>query len=254
MLVVQVTILSAIAVQSIMATPLGSSSSTHISAGARTGGASSSITTSQVVDSRPPSRTMAVSSSSIASASSGTQDTLRGSSSSAGNTVQQASTDVDEDAQQQDTAVIDPSDPEAFKQAIQSAINAKRSLHGVGPLHLNGSLNDYANTIIEKTTTGVRKFYDTKPGYGYTLYWSSFIPVVRASDVVELWYKQNRDFNWSNPGYSTQTQAFSQLIWKVTTELGVAVKKDSWGTYSVVATYYPEGNIPGEFRENVLQG
>lgn len=43
---------------------------------------------------------------------------------------------------------------------------------------------------------------------------------------------------------------FTQIIWKNTTEMGIAMAKRD-GTCVVVACYHPRGNIVGQFTENV---
>jgi len=48
------------------------------------------------------------------------------------------------------------------------------------------------------------------------------------------------------------TGHFTQIVWKNTTEMGIAMAKRD-GTCVVVACYHPRGNIVGQFTENVLK-
>lgn len=48
------------------------------------------------------------------------------------------------------------------------------------------------------------------------------------------------------------TGHFTQIVWKNTSEMGIAMAKRD-GTCVVVACYYPRGNIVGQFIENVLK-
>lgn len=45
---------------------------------------------------------------------------------------------------------------------------------------------------------------------------------------------------------------FTQIVWKNTTEMGIAMAKRD-GTCVIVACYHPRGNIVGQFTENVLK-
>jgi len=45
---------------------------------------------------------------------------------------------------------------------------------------------------------------------------------------------------------------FSQMVWKNSTELGMAMARDHTGKVIVVANYNPHGNFIGQFRQNVF--
>lgn len=76
-----------------------------------------------------------------------------------------------------------------------------------------------------------------------------------ADYVVKSWYDEIHDpgYNFSKSGYQAGTGHFTQVIWKSTTEVGMAVSQD--GKY-IVANYLPPGNIVdiGSFEVNVLAG
>ena len=63
-------------------------------------------------------------------------------------------------------------------------------------------------------------------------------------------------FKFSNPD-NKQARSFTQVVWKKSKKIGVghAVtrKKNTICTY-VIAIYKPNGNVIGNFNENVLQG
>jgi hypothetical protein len=44
---------------------------------------------------------------------------------------------------------------------------------------------------------------------------------------------------------------FSQMVWKNSTELGIARARDQNGKVIVVANYNPPGNYIGQFTQNV---
>jgi len=72
-------------------------------------------------------------------------------------------------------------------------------------------------------------------------------------NAVRLWYRGESKYDYNHPGYSSGTGAFTQLVWKSTTHVGIGVawnpRKNWW---VVVANYNPAGNYHGQFRENVL--
>ena len=78
----------------------------------------------------------------------------------------------------------------------------------------------------------------------------------RAFDVkaaMESWYKEERDYDYASPAFSSHTRNFSQLIWKECEEVGMALSRSDDGeVVVVVARYYPPGNVVGMFQENVL--
>jgi hypothetical protein len=45
---------------------------------------------------------------------------------------------------------------------------------------------------------------------------------------------------------------FSQVVWKNSKELGIAMARDQTGKVIVVANYNPPGNYIGQFTQNVF--
>lgn len=89
-----------------------------------------------------------------------------------------------------------------------------------------------------------------------------------AQEAVETWYEELEDYQWEEPGFAGNTGHFSQLVWRDTEAVGMAVVsapsavsrggntvgKATGRRRYVVANYYPAGNVyvPGEFERNVL--
>lgn len=78
----------------------------------------------------------------------------------------------------------------------------------------------------------------------------------RSFDVkaaIELWYSEEREYNYDSPAFSSFTRNFSQMIWKDCKEVGMALaRSDDGELVVVVARYYPPGNVVGLFQNNVL--
>ena len=69
--------------------------------------------------------------------------------------------------------------------------------------------------------------------------------------AVDMWYEEIKDYSFRNPGFSSGTGHFTQVIWIDSVEMGVAKATNAKGTQFVVARYNPPGNVLGSFPENV---
>lgn len=71
---------------------------------------------------------------------------------------------------------------------------------------------------------------------------------------MEAWYGDRVNYNYSAPGYSANTERFTQTIWHGTTQLGTgfaARRNGNTYNYYVVNHYYIPGNQDGKYVENV---
>lgn len=92
--------------------------------------------------------------------------------------------------------------------------------------------------------------YHSKCGYGENLYFCS--EDVKGDHPAYRWYREIKDYDFKKSEPIKGTGHFTQLIWKGSKEMGVAVAKAKSGKIYVVAVYYPPGNYIGEYKENVL--
>ncbi|CAL8116343.1 unnamed protein product [Orchesella dallaii] len=72
-------------------------------------------------------------------------------------------------------------------------------------------------------------------------------------NAVRMWYNEVSKYDYNNPGFSTETGHFTQVVWKSTTHVGIGVAwnpKRNW--WVVVANYSPSGNFGGQYRQNVF--
>jgi len=56
--------------------------------------------------------------------------------------------------------------------------------------------------------------------------------------AMENWYQTIADYDWSKP----RASAFSQIVWRATTDIGIGVSTRGDKTV-VVCTYWPPGNV-----------
>ena len=126
------------------------------------------------------------------------------------------------------------------------AHNNRRALHGVS-----------AVTWSEAVAVRAQAHADTCPAghsdseYGENLAWATYD--MGLSQVVQMWYDEESDYDYNKPGFSSGTGHFTQVVWKTTTEIGCAFVTRCEGDqpYVWVCQYNPAGNFIGQFAENV---
>ncbi len=81
-----------------------------------------------------------------------------------------------------------------------------------------------------------------------------------ADKGVSSWYNEVSQYNYKNPGFSSATGHFTQLVWKSSAQLGCGVAQGkkvlnstNFNAYYVVCRYNPAGNVQGLFPQNVLK-
>ena len=76
-----------------------------------------------------------------------------------------------------------------------------------------------------------------------------------GEEATRIWFGQENQYSYSDPRLNSNTDSFTQIIWKGTKELGMgcAQRKGSvTNEIYVVALYSPPGNSPKGLRTNVL--
>ena len=49
------------------------------------------------------------------------------------------------------------------------------------------------------------------------------LPPPPGHNMTAMWYKEVKNYDWENPGYSQATGHFSQVVWKATKMIGVGM-------------------------------
>ncbi|KAJ6643135.1 Golgi-associated plant pathogenesis-related protein 1 [Pseudolycoriella hygida] len=137
-----------------------------------------------------------------------------------------------------------------FQSDCLNAHNEYRRRHGVGPLKLNPTLNDFAQNWANTIASKRQMQHSSERKYGENIYWSCG-KSVDGKAPVDSWYDEIKLYNYKNASFSSGTGHFTQVVWKNTTDLGVGVARIGNEAY-VVASYYPPGNYSGEFSKNVF--
>ncbi|XP_011636885.1 uncharacterized protein LOC105427045 isoform X2 [Pogonomyrmex barbatus] len=133
--------------------------------------------------------------------------------------------------------------------------NEYRRKHRVPDLRLcpelTAAAKAWANTLLNTN----KLISQSSSPYGeniYSMQCSDPKLIVSAREVISKWYSEKKEHKFGIEPKVLNTCHFTQIVWKNTTEMGIAMAKRD-GTCVIVACYYPRGNIVGQFTENVLK-
>ena len=140
-----------------------------------------------------------------------------------------------------------------FGLEILEEINNYRLKHGVEELIFDKNISKISQKYAEKCARekelelSENKYNDKDLGEIIFCCKDSLTP----KDIVDIWYNGGSE----NYNYNKEPEIpndFTQLIWKNSKSfgLGYALTKDN--KYYIVANFFPEGNVKGQFLKNVL--
>ncbi|MBE9128630.1 MULTISPECIES: CAP family protein [unclassified Coleofasciculus] len=143
--------------------------------------------------------------------------------------------------------------------------NTYRAMHhNDSDMSISDSLNSSAQGWAEKlAATGA--FEHSGGPYGeniYVSYSTGMAPsaATLANNAVQSWYDEVKDYNYTNPGFSSDTGHFTQVVWKSSTQVGCGAAQgtetidgNQYNAFYVVCQYTPAGNMQGQFPDNVLK-
>jgi uncharacterized protein YkwD len=147
-----------------------------------------------------------------------------------------------------------PLDVTAFREVVLTQHNHYRTRHGVPPLVLSPSLHDTAQRHAAQLARTNQLVHSNYPQVGENLamFRSSRREPPHPATVVEHWYRERTDYNFTQPGFQARTGHFTQMVWKASQALGIGIAQAVDGTWYIVAHYSPPGNLTGHFPANVL--
>lgn len=133
--------------------------------------------------------------------------------------------------------------------------NKIREMHGVPPLRESDSLSEYsqhwANFIAETDTlTHSSMIWDGK-NVGENIAKAGAIINDPSQLIVHKWYEEKENYDFANPNSQNNTKNFTQMVWKKTESIGFGLSYSQSGNTFIVINYYPAGNTPSEYSENV---
>ncbi|XP_068712334.1 uncharacterized protein [Montipora foliosa] len=148
-------------------------------------------------------------------------------------------------------------DLESFAEKALQAHNHYRDEHHASRLRWSDELATQAEKLAyDMAMKGMveRSEVATAMGYGENVAKITGVPFNDAGSVAtDIWYSESSNYSYSYPRVTPQTDAFTQLVWRETAEIGMGCAKDiATNDLYVVALYKPPGNNRRRLRENVM--
>lgn len=101
------------------------------------------------------------------------------------------------------------------------------------------------NTLIKESVGG-------KIGENFfAIYDTTLTDSQVAERAILEWYGESKSYDYRNETYQPKARHFTQTVWKNSEEMGFAVGRNSAQTFCA-GTYYPPGNVPPYFTQNVF--
>lgn len=133
------------------------------------------------------------------------------------------------------------------------AHNEYRRQHKLADLKLSASLSKYAQEWADVLSR--RAVLQSRGGtrYGENIYCvQSSAPIeLNGRDPVDQWYKEGKVHVFGREPSTLKTGHFTQIVWRESMEIGVAIARNRNGQIFVVCNYDPPGNVIGTYSENV---
>lgn len=131
-----------------------------------------------------------------------------------------------------------------------AAHNRYRALHCAPDMRWSARIAADAQRYADELAENGCAFRHSSSGYGENLMRFSPAGSRDAAYVVEAWYREIANYDFSHPGFAMNTGHFTQVVWAGSTELGCGVAVCNGGE-TWVCNYSEAGNMQGAFPENV---
>ncbi|KAH7052529.1 CAP domain-containing protein, partial [Linnemannia elongata] len=144
-------------------------------------------------------------------------------------------------------------DADAFLVTVLKTHNSARARYGARPLQWNGFL---APRVEQYARMCKYAHSDAQSRYGENLH-ASIDPNTDMESAMTSWMSEASKYNYNQPGFSSATGKFTQVVWKNTTQVACGIARCPAGAIFaqpstlIVCRYTPPGNFPGQFPQNV---
>ncbi|KAF9963777.1 hypothetical protein BGZ70_007192 [Mortierella alpina] len=138
------------------------------------------------------------------------------------------------------------------QQLILNAHNKLRARHQAPPLVWNDKAAKHGRDWIQRCRKPQHSNLAGK-NLGENLAWGTKGMFKNFGSVVQAWYDEEKDYNYSNPDLSRGvTGHFTQVVWRGTKSVGCAMRFCPNLNYEVyICNYAGAGNMGGEYARNV---
>ena len=139
---------------------------------------------------------------------------------------------------------------------ITNYINTYRIKHHANVLTYNLDISNISQSWATYLSFNNLFKHSNNKQYGENLAWfggykNDIVNLIKKS--IDSWYNEIQYYNFSNPGFSSDTGHFSQLVWAGTNSFGIGYSyNNSNHSAIIVFNFSPPGNIIGLFSQNVL--
>jgi hypothetical protein len=153
----------------------------------------------------------------------------------------------------------DNNDLDQFRVDAYEAHNIYRENHGAGNLQYCESLSIYAQYWAESMAKSCkiahsppqwRAKYNGDPLGENVLVTNRF--KVTGKGLSDMWYSESFKHDYYEETQA-DTKSFTQMVWNDSKQVGFGRAKGGNGNWYACAHYYPAGNIPNDFKNNVFQ-
>ncbi|XP_038046108.1 Golgi-associated plant pathogenesis-related protein 1-like [Patiria miniata] len=144
---------------------------------------------------------------------------------------------------------------EEFKESCLDAHNRLRKDYGAPPLKWADDVATQASNWAQNLAEKGYKQHSENQLLGENIHITTLDEDISGEGLVDLWEKETEYYDFDNPRWQKGTERFTQMVWKSTTEIGIAkAKMLNAERYVVVINYRPPGNTnrPNDFKKNVL--
>ena len=146
-------------------------------------------------------------------------------------------------------------DLETIRADILTNHNYHRTRHQVDVLTRDSEIENVAQAYSVHLASEDKMEHSGNQNYGENLYYcySSAGICVTGEKASQSWYKEVEFYDFNNPGFSSKTGHFTQLVWKGSQKIGCGAACNSQNKCYVTCNYDPPGNYLDQFQENVLR-
>ena len=145
---------------------------------------------------------------------------------------------------------------EEFRAAALATHNQLRARHYAPPLEFNPNLDAYAQKWSDYLASTGQLVTQPNTPYGINVLRAPTLDNISGAFPVQYWYRLVRNYHYyggePNQAEFKQWSTFTQVVWRNVTWLGLGCS-ERLGQVYVTAYYYPPGNVPCRYAENVLR-